>query len=112
MRRPQLAFDLDAVLPTALRWPAGAPGVSSSPTRSAPVRASFGPGRLVVISRCWLDPFDLVSDREGGGPCTRSWMEFFEQIWVKTCSRLDAKAGDDGALRCGSLVEGVTVEKF
>jgi hypothetical protein len=39
-------------------------------------------------------------------------MEFFEQIWVKTCSRLDAKAGDGGALRCRSLLGGIAVEKF
>ena len=39
-------------------------------------------------------------------------MEFFEQIWVKTCSWLDAKAGGSGALRCRSLLEGIAVEKF
>jgi hypothetical protein len=39
-------------------------------------------------------------------------MEFFEQIWVKTCSWLDAKAGGGGALRWRSLLEGIAVEKF
>ena len=64
------------------------------------------------IWRRLLDPFDLVSDREDGGLCTRSWMEFFEQIWVKTCSWQDVKAGDGGALRCHFLLEGIAVEKF
>ncbi|KAE8778094.1 hypothetical protein D1007_49075 [Hordeum vulgare] len=56
--------------------------------------------------------FDLVSSREGGDPCTRSWMEFSEQMWVKTCSWLDAKAGDGDALRRRSLLEGIAEEKF
>ena len=42
----------------------------------------------------------------------KKWMEFFEQIWVKTYSWLDAKAGDGGALGCRSLLEGIAVEKF
>ena len=34
----------------------------------------------VLAAWIWqrLDPFGLVSSREGGDPCTKNWMEFFE----------------------------------
>ena len=82
--------------------------------RGGPDKASCFGTMVVPRPVRWrrLDPFGLVSGREGGDPCTRSWMKFFKQIWVKTCSWLDAKGGDGGALRCRSLLEGITVEKF
>ena len=47
-----------------------------------------------------------------GDPCTRCLMRLFEQIWVKTCLWLAAKAGGDGAVMRRSLLEGIAEEKF